>query len=130
MYYDDFSNFNDFSDYNKYDDDEFNIYVENDRINKLEWDIDLLKQENIDLKKKNKHLESLYRKQHHPAYRDDISVEDIVNMLLAGDSFNKISNCIKCDRKTIKNHLYNAYYTDEDIKQLRAGNNVKPSNWN
>lgn len=93
-------------------------------IDGLEKEITRLTFENEKLKEENDKL-----LKNHPAYKHNISAEEIVQMLVQGDSLSKVGRHFGCDKKTIKNRLYRADYTDEDISQLMKGIQVQPSNW-
>jgi len=65
----------------------------------------------------------------HPAYKENIKADDIMDKLLAGYSLTKIGKYYGCDKKTIKNRLYREQWTDEDIAKLRQGIDVRKEDW-
>lgn len=65
----------------------------------------------------------------HPAFKENINADDIMDKLVAGDSLTKIGKYYGCDKKTIKNRLYREQYTDRDIDKLRQGIDVRKEDW-
>jgi hypothetical protein len=80
-----------------------------------------------ELDKFEKVNETLMKK--HPAFKENINVDDIMDKLVAGESLTKIGKCYGCDKKTIKNRLYREQYTDRDIAKLRQGVDVRKEDW-
>lgn len=91
---------------------------------RLNWFVDEM-QKTID--KIEKVNDALMKK--HPAFKENINADDIIDKLVAGDSLTKIGKYYDCDKKTIKNRLYREQYTDKDIAKLRQGIDVRKEDW-
>ena len=65
----------------------------------------------------------------HPAFKENINADVIMDKLVAGESLTKIGKYYGCDKKTIKNRLYREQYTDNDIAKLRQGIDVRKEDW-
>lgn len=91
---------------------------------RLNWFIDKTLAE---LDKFEKVNETLMKK--HPAFKENINADVIMDKLVAGESLTKIGKYYGCDKKTIKNRLYQEQYTDQDIAKLRQGIDVRKEDW-
>lgn len=91
---------------------------------RLNWFVDEM-QKNID--KLEKINDTLMKK--HPAFKENINADDIIDKLMVGDSLTKIGKHYGCDKKTIKNRLYREGFKDEDIVKLKNGIDIRKSNW-
>ena len=65
----------------------------------------------------------------HPAFKESINADDIMDKLVAGESLTKIGKYYGCDKRTIKNRLYREQWTDRDIAKLRQGIDVRKEDW-
>ena len=65
----------------------------------------------------------------HPAFKENINPDDIMDKLVAGESLTKIGKYYGCDKKTIKNRLYREQWSDKDIAKLRQGIDVRKEDW-
>lgn len=90
----------------------------------LNWIIDEMQKTIDKLEKVN---DTLMKK--HPAFKENINADDIMDKLVAGESLTKIGKYYGCDKKTIKNRLYREQWTDEDIRKLRQGIDVRKEDW-
>ncbi|MBZ2174333.1 hypothetical protein K8M07_03630 [Schnuerera sp. xch1] len=66
----------------------------------LNWFVDEMQKSIDKLEKVN---DTLMKK--HPAFKENINADDIMDKLVAGDSLTKIGKYYGCDKKTIKNRL-------------------------
>ena len=67
---------------------------------RLNWFVDEM-QKTID--KLEKINDTLMKK--HPAFKENINADDIMDKLVAGESLTKIGKYYGCDKKTIKNYF-------------------------
>lgn len=91
---------------------------------RLNWFVDEMQKTIDKLEKVN---DTLMKK--HPAFKENINADDIMDKLVAGDSLTKIGKYYGCDKKTIKNRLYREGFKDEDIVKLKSGIDIRKSYW-
>ena len=91
---------------------------------RLNWFVDEMQKTIDKLEKVN---DTLMKK--HPAFKENINADDIMDKLVVGESLTKIGKYYGCDKKTIKNRLYRGQWTDKDIAKLRQGIDVRKEDW-
>lgn len=80
-----------------------------------------------ELDKHEKVNDTLMKK--HPAFKENINADDIMDKLVAGKSLTEIGKYYGCDKKTIKNRLIRDGWTDKHIDQLKQGMDVRKVDW-